>query len=685
MQQDRGGDGSSPQPLAAPGRAVPAPLFPSALPRASGCLLACLAISISHGASTESALATVVENHKSAWQIVSPAPGSPGVNWAAQELQKYVRQMARCELPLVSKTRGQPAFVIGLRNELSPEDRALLPPAAKGYDGYAIAIQPPGRKTRGLIVIGGDNGRGAIYGVYDLLERFGCRWFYPTEDAADPEVVPRQKELSLTAGSWAVASPMKYRICNGSEWFFEIDAPPALKQLDWAMKARYNAMGWQGDTQNPLEKQYQQLAKGGLLAELSKREMLLHGPAHSFNLLLRAEEYMTNHPEWFGMRNGKRVPQTFAGAQFCWSNPEARKQFTDNVEAFARRAPQIHILCLVPFDGGPACECDVCKKAGASNLLMLLMGEIIERLRSVRPDLLVETVGGYGAVNDPPDTAQIHPRQRVVWAHWGRGYTSGYDDEHYGRKDNLEKWRRAARGGITICQYYTDNFAEPWVMSPFTVAMEGDRRYFLTNGIDSVYMLMWPRGYWWNHGLNGYLAGRCFYDSALSPYDLLGDYARHYFGEAAGPLLAKYLEAWARNPELCYRVRGESRDSDRTALASQRRQWLDPAISLAAQDRVLACRVAKVARLHGLAEQLMEVHRRRSEIQRLRRAGQFEQARSALDQARALTDDVIALFYNLADLNQGLIERKEVPSFITANVKNWLEEEAKAVAAEKRD
>ena len=59
--------------------------------------------------------------------------------------------------------------------------------------------------------------------------------------------------------------------------------------------------------------------------------MLLHGPAHCFNLLLRAEDCMTNHPEWFGLRNGKRVPQTFAGAQFCWSNPEARKQFTDNV------------------------------------------------------------------------------------------------------------------------------------------------------------------------------------------------------------------------------------------------------------------------------------------------------------------------------------------------------------------
>jgi hypothetical protein len=652
------------------------------------CLIASFATSALTTAAAEATQTNavgIVSARKSDWRIVSPSATVPGVDWAAKELQKYLRQMTGCELPIGGKRGSRPAFVIGLRDKLPRTDRELLPAPAPGYDGYAIAIRPAAGNTPARIVIAGDNGHGVIYGVYDLLERLGCRWFYPTEDSADPEVVPQQNTISLPAVSWSVASPMRYRICNGSEWFFEMRPVPALKQLEWAMKARYNAMGWQGDTHTPLEKQYQQLANYGLLAELKKRDMLLHGPAHSFNLLLRAEDYMTNHPEWFGLRNGKRVPQTFAGAQFCWSNPEARKKFTDNVEAFARRAPQIHILCLVPFDGGQACECEQCKKAGASNLLMLLMGEVIERLKTCRPDLLVETVGGYGAAMDPPDTAQIHSQQRVVWAHWGRGYVMGYDDDRYDRKVNLEKWRRAARGGITLCQYYTDNFAEPWVMSPFTVAMEGDRRYFRQKGIDSVYMLMWPRGYWWNHSLNGYLAGRCFYDFSLSPYDLLCDYARHYFGPEAGPLLADYFEAWARDPELCYRVRGGSRDSDRATLTDQRKRLLEPATRLVANDRKLAYRVGKVEKLHTLAERLMEVHRQRDEIQRLRRAGDFEQARVRLEKSRAYTDEVLALFYALADLNQGLIERQEVPTFITANVKNWLDEEAKATDAMKRD
>lgn len=649
-------------------------------------LLTFLAAMISQGDAAEplsTNLVTVAERHATSWRIAIAGTASPSADWAGTELQKYLQQMAGCKFPIAKDSQTKPVIVVGLRSALSAKDRELLPPSARGFDGYAIAVRPATRKIPARIMVGGDNARGVIYGVYDLLERFGCRWFYPTQDAADPEVVPRRAVLSLPGGSWAVASPMKYRICNGTEWFFEMQPEPARKQLEWAVKARYNAMGWQGDTHTPLEIQYRQLADAGLLKDLTRRDMFLHGPAHSFNLLLRAEDYMTNHPDWFGMRNGKRVPQTFAGAQFCWSNPEARKKFTKNVEVFAKSAPQMSILCLVPFDGGQACECDECKKAGASNLLMLLMGEVIERLKVSRPDLLVETVGGYGAVTDPPENARIHPDQRVVWAHWGRGYTTGYDDARYDRKANLEKWRLAARGGITICQYYTDNFAEPWVMSPFIVALEGDRRYFQQKGIDSVYMLMWPRGFWWNHGLNGYLAGRCFYDFSLNPYDVLRDYAVNYFGPEAGPPLANYFEAWARNPELCYRVRGDSRDSDRATLADQRQKWLTPAIQVASTNSLLAYRVAKVEKLHKLAEELMEVHRQRSEIQALRRAGKFGEASAAIEKSRAYTDKVLALFYSLADLNQGLIERQEVPTFITANVKNWLDEESKAIAAAK--
>ena len=44
-----------------------------------------------------------------------------------------------------TERRSKSAFVVGLRNEIPPEERGLLPPLAAGYDGYAVAIRPATR------------------------------------------------------------------------------------------------------------------------------------------------------------------------------------------------------------------------------------------------------------------------------------------------------------------------------------------------------------------------------------------------------------------------------------------------------------------------------------------------------------------------------------------------------------
>jgi len=219
-------------------------------------------------------------------------------------------------------------------------------------------------------------------------------------------------------------------------------------------------------------------------------------------------------------------------------------------------------------------------------------------------------------------------------------------------------------------------------MAPFAIALEEDRKYFLQKPIDSVYMLMWPRGYWWNHSLNGYLAGRCFYDVTLNPYDLIHDYARHYYGPQAGALLGPYFEEWARRPNLSYHVRGDSTPAERATLAEQRSKWIAPAIEAAKGEPLLLYRVAKVEKLHTLAERLMDLHRRREEIQELRRAGQFDQAAKLIIAARTQADAVAAMFNALADLKQGLTEHAD-PTFIGGNLRNWIEDESKLVAAKR--
>jgi hypothetical protein len=407
--------------------------------------------------------------------------------------------------------------------------------------------------------------------------------------------------------------------------------------------------------------------------------MHLYGPGHCFDHLLRADDYMAEHPDWFGMRDGNRVGQTFAGAQFCWSNAEARKEFAENAVKFAQACPKISILSLAPFDGGPCCACPECKKAGASNLLLQLMGAVIDRLHEKTPDAVVETLGGYGDVAMPPDNAMIHPNQRIIWAHWGRYHGMPYDDERYPERKHLEAWREAARGGLTVCQYYGDNFCEPWILPPFAMAIEGDCRYLIEKKVDSVFVLMWPPGYWWNHGLNGYLAGRCFFDASLDPYREIRDYAIYYFGPDAGPALAAYYEQWARQIDLAYHVRGGAQDADVALLAEQREKWLDPARKAVEGDAVYSYRVAKVEKLHGLAELMAKASRMNAELDRLRDGGRLDEARARLGELESATTRILDLAHSYAELNQGLIDIKVFDAFVATSLKGRVEAQSKVL------
>ena len=397
---------------------------------------------------------------------------SPPLEFAIGELTDTLSAMSGRPVPRVQKDA---AVTVGRRSAFG----AAGLPRADGFDGYAISAGPDG------VRIAGDNERGCIYGVYDLLERLGCLWLAPDQDPLDPPHIPKSDRLDVPEGAWAVASPVRWRVCNASSWFFEMDTDIAIRQMDWGMKLRYNTMGWQAENRTPLLAQYQILKDSGVLRELTRRGMMLHGPAHSFDHFL-PNELFEEHPEWFGMRDGARVKQVFGGAQFCWSNPDARRAFVDNAEAFALAVPELSVFCTLGFDGGPCCQCPRCAASEPADLVMGLMAELAERLAVSRPGLPVETSGGYNPVHEPPQNARIHKDVRVVWAHWGRWHGEGYSDASYAWKDNLELWRDAVDGRLTLTQYYTDNFAEPWVAAPYSRAIVGDRKWVLENGVDTL-------------------------------------------------------------------------------------------------------------------------------------------------------------------------------------------------------
>lgn len=537
------------------------------------------------------ASAMLTANGTSDWSVFVPESAGPVERFAGDELVRYIERMSGAHLARATGTGIRPALLVGLRSQLDLPD-GLLPPPKAGHDGYSIAVGPD------RIVVAGDNPRGALYGVYDLLERLGCRWYYPALDPRDPEVVPRNADASLPCGAWAEAGAVEDRFYWISGLAFSIVPGHAIPQLDWAAKNRFNGLSWQCVVDR-LEEDLAAMRATGIFAEMEKRGLMFDGPGHCFPHFLSTQAYFEEHPDWFGFRDGKRQPHggTWPATNFCMSNPAGTAQFIENVLAFAKRYPEIRRLDMVPIDGGRPCECDRCLQSTPTDLMIRLFNELSDRLEEAAPGVVLGAVPGYCPIEKPPRDAVLNGKWQGIYAHWGRNHGRSYDDPDYARRPNLLVWRSYFRR-FWVCSYYAANSHQPFIGPPYLHAIEGDTRFIVEQGITGAFVLEYPFGFWWNNAFNIRMAGlHPYYYPERGPRGELRDFALRYFGPRAGPILAEYHEMLGsrENLEISYRAsRGEATDGDMEWLREMN-TMIERAAAVAGGDPVIAYRVSKLA------------------------------------------------------------------------------------------
>ena len=123
--------------------------------------------------------------------IVTRADASACERYAAQELQRFLKRQTNVELPLATDAEHLPghAILLGATRYSAGILGATNAVAALGDEGFRLKAVPPH-----VLVLGG-SGRGPLYGVYELLERFGgCAWY-----SLRFEVVPELKAFSVPA------------------------------------------------------------------------------------------------------------------------------------------------------------------------------------------------------------------------------------------------------------------------------------------------------------------------------------------------------------------------------------------------------------------------------------------------------------------------------------------------------
>jgi hypothetical protein len=462
------------------------------------------------GASGAGEVTIAVRGGPAECAIVLPAVASPSQVFAAEELRRFVGEMTGVTLPIVPDDGPLPARAI-LLGETRHTGRLLggaADLAALGDDGFRLKTCPPH-----VLVVGGPV-RGTLYGVYEMLERFGgCRWY-----ASWHSVIPRHD-------AWAVPpvdeTQVPAFVMREPFWFDMFDD-------DLAARNRCN-----GNAMRLAEKHGGKIRFGeGLFV-------------HTFNTLCPPEEFFDAHPEYFSEIDGRRVRER---TQLCLTNPDVLRIVTERLLARIRKDPGAKLFSVSQNDWQNFCTCPPCRaiderEGSHAGTMIGFVNRVAEAVEKEFPGVWIETLA-YQYTRKPPKT--IRPRHNVVprlcsiECDFSKPLSESAFEQNRRFVEELRAW-----GRMTDKLYvwdYTTNFREYISPFPNVLALRGNVRLFRDNGVVGLFE---QGAYQGRHGdfaeLKAWLLAKWLWDPERQAGPLLEDFFSGYYG-AAAPIVRRYFD-----------------------------------------------------------------------------------------------------------------------------------------------
>ncbi len=288
----------------------------------------------------------------------------PVERFAAEEFSKYVKKITGAELKIDSKAISG---LFPIRIGEWGSNAILSTPELKDTvsklesDGYVIdsgrnGVQITAKLTRGLLT-----------GTYYLLQKYGgvC-WFLPGEDE---EYVPHSKNF-IIEDKVELRNPAFTTRCVPLN--FPWGTPD---QILWCVRNGLATEPPPPRVKNTFEL-FKKLGTTYTTGESSLTNLLIsQGEVKKYGSLEKARDALfAEHPEYFGLRDGKRVKTGYdvlrakqPVSQPCTSNSEVLKRFVRNLEDAVKRkleqAPGTELQWrLLNDDHMNWCQCENCRK-----------------------------------------------------------------------------------------------------------------------------------------------------------------------------------------------------------------------------------------------------------------------------------------------------------------------------------
>ncbi len=443
------------------------------------------------------------------YAIVVPAKPTPVLEYAATELRDWTERLVGVRLAVVTNA-APPAKAICLGGASEAE---------LGPDGFRLQVE--GERFR--IFGAGDDQRGIIYGVYELLERFGgIGWF-----ASWWTVVPKAERLAVPA-TLAMREVPAFPFREPFD--YDINRHP-----EFAARLRRNCVTW-GTPIPP--------RMGGLARRPAK---VLKG--HTANILCPVERHFDAHPEWFSEIAGRRVREK---TQLCLTNPELIEFVKSNFVAAVKADPEASGYSFGNNDWLNCCTCPKCKavndaegsQAGTTLRMCNLLGEELEKLA---PGKTVK-FPAYQYTRRPPKLTRPRDNVLVDFAPIESDYSRPLPENPQADSrqicEDIRGWGRlASKAGLYVFDYVT-NFESYYSPFPNVLTLQGNIRFFR----DQQVRILYEEGaHTTPHAafaeLKTWLIAKLMWNPDLEVQAAIDRFFQGFYGPAAAPFVRRYFDA----------------------------------------------------------------------------------------------------------------------------------------------
>lgn len=394
---------------------------------------------------------------------------------AANQLQTYLNKIGEAEISMGKKTENQVNIFVRKNPEI---------------DEYQVAYYT----KNGDLYIEGGSPKSTLYAVYSFLEKeLDCRFYSPSV-----EKTPRVERISIPLDLNYTYTPEITTRTVHSRLFYE-NPDFADKQ-----KVTYEAFP-----------SYVPIAR-----------------VHTFHRFMPEEEFYDTHPEYYALRNGKRLT-----TQLCLTNEAVFNIVKDSVASQFARYPEAEIISVSQDDNTQYCQCDRCEaihtREGSPAGSMIAF---VNRIADEFPEKQISTLA-YQYTRKAPK--YLIPKENVLITLCSIecDRSAPIDEKCTDFSNDLREWS-ALSDNIRIWDYTTQftNFFAPF---PNLQTLKPNIELFRDNSAKWIFE---------QHSnqpselfeLRSYLTAQLLWQPDADAEEIMNDFLTGYYEEAA-PFIEEYI------------------------------------------------------------------------------------------------------------------------------------------------